>query len=39
MEAVNAQLLQDQKYWSLIEQAAEFWVDGSTEDSLVTLID
>ena len=34
-EKVNAQLLADQGYWALLNEAADLFVDGGTHDTLL----
>ena len=38
LETANAKLIQDQKYWAMIETAKEFWVDGSLKDTIVMVV-
>ena len=37
VEAFNGQLMMDQDYWTQIDKAADFWVDGSLRDTIVNL--
>lgn len=38
LEAVNAKLIQDQKYFAMIESVKELWVDGSLKDTIIMLV-
>ena len=37
-EAINAKILMDGDYWTMIENAKEFWVDGSLNDTIVNVL-
>lgn len=36
--AVNARLLEDKAYWSMLEKGREFWLEGSQRDSIVNFV-
>ncbi len=39
LEAANGKMLQDQKYWAMIESGKDFWVEGSLKDTIVMLVE
>lgn len=39
LEAANLKLMQDQKYWSMIESGKDFWVEGSLKDTIVMVVE
>ncbi|MCC7072103.1 MAG: hypothetical protein IT383_12315 [Deltaproteobacteria bacterium] len=39
LEAVNAKLLQDQKYWAMLDNSKELWVEGSLKDTIVMIVE
>ena len=39
LEEANARLLQDKKYWAMLDAGKEFWVDGSLKDTIVMVVD
>jgi hypothetical protein len=39
IEETWGKMLQDKKYWDMIDNAKDFWVDGSLQDNLVTILD
>ena len=38
LEEANTRLMQDKKYWSMIETGKDFWVDGSLKDTIVMVV-
>lgn len=38
LEAANTKLMQDQKYWAMIESGKDFWLDGSLKDTIVMVV-
>ena len=38
VESINMQLMQDTDYWNIVEQASDFWVEGSLQDTMVNMI-
>jgi hypothetical protein len=39
LEEANARLMQDKKYWGMLENGKDFWVDGSVHDTIVMVVD
>jgi len=38
IQAFNEGIMQDQDYWTQVQKAADFWVEGSLEDRIVRVL-
>ena len=36
-EKLNGEIMMDQDYWAMVEQAKDFWVEGSLNDTIVNV--